>query len=199
MPHARLLRTALKCARRLIAVDGGLSRFHKLRTAPHVVIGDLDSATLKDLNWARTAGTRIQSVPDQNSSDIEKAFAYCRSRQFRSVVLAGVDGDRPDHFLHAVSKALSTPALDITFLFSNAIGLPMRGRVSRKLNLPEGAVVSWLGCPRAEHCSLTGAAWPLTDRTLELGAYQSLSNRVAKPPLKFNQQSGKSLIVIPVL
>ncbi len=198
MPNRRLLRAIARRATELIAIDGGVRHYRSLRLTPHIVIGDLDSVAPQDLTWARRERARVVFMREQASSDIEKALAFCRLRSAKDVVIAGIDGDRPDHFLHAISRSLSFRGLRQSYLFADALGFPLTRRSVRSLLLPEGTVLSWIGMPRANSCTISGVKWPFSRRTLELGAFQSLSNSSVDSTVTFRQQSGKSLIIIPI-
>lgn len=197
MPSAGLLRAILEKTRVLVAVDGGLRHCRKLRVVPNVVIGDLDSASEADLDWARHSGSKVRRMPEQNNSDIEKALEYAQKQRHASIVLTGIDGDRPDHFLHAVSRSLRVRGLKVTYLFAAAVGVPMRGRCTVSLEVGAARDISWFGVPHAAGCSLSGVRWPFSGNRLELGLFQSLSNRTTEPLVCFRQQSGNSLIIVP--
>lgn len=198
LPNRRLLRAIARTATELIAIDGGTRHLKSLRLIPHIVIGDLDSVAPQDLTWARRERARVVFMRKQDSSDIEKALAYCRKHKLNNIAIAGIDGDRPDHFLHAISRAPCVRGLRQTYLFANAIGFPLSGRSRCDLDLPQGTILSWIGIPKSESCTLSGVKWPFSRRTLELGAFQSLSNSSVDSTVVFRQQSGKSLIIIPI-
>ncbi|MBK6766000.1 MAG: thiamine diphosphokinase [bacterium] len=197
-PNKRLLRSIAKRAEQLIAIDGGIRHVRSFGLIPRVVIGDLDSAAPQDLAWARGKRARVVYVREQESADIEKGLRYCARKGLTRIIVAGIEGDRPDHFLNALGAVPRIRGLHASFLFSSSIGLPLSGRRTLHLALPCGTGVSWLGAPRASGCTINGVQWPFTRRVLEFGKFQSLSNRATDAEVVVTQHSGMSLIIIPV-
>jgi len=60
---------------------------------PDFIIGDFDSTKIKrsnrSENWIET--------PDQNKTDLEKAFDWCIKNNLKKIILLGAGGGREDH------------------------------------------------------------------------------------------------------
>lgn len=94
---SRDLRAALARAPVVVAADGGADRALALGVRPAAVIGDMDSisaATLAQL------GTVVHAVPEQESTDFDKALRNIRAP---FVLALGCLGGRVDHELAVLS------------------------------------------------------------------------------------------------
>ncbi len=100
------IKTACKTASRVIAVDGGVKHLRQLNISPNIIVGDLDSATDDDIEWAQNEGAETLRLDGQSESDLAKALDLCAQRGWTKVVVIGVEGGRPDHQV-AVFAALS--------------------------------------------------------------------------------------------
>ncbi|MBK8130112.1 MAG: thiamine diphosphokinase [bacterium] len=197
-PRRVLMDIAVARAARVVALDGGLRHLRALGVAPQVVIGDLDSALPADITWARRRRAHVLLRAEQDSSDMDKALRLCRERGWRNVAIASADGLRADHFLHGLSRAAALRGLRITFLLKQGLAFPLSGRMRLVLPIGAGRTFSWFGLPEAQGASLTGAQWPLRNKSLVLGDLQSLSNRATVDSVTVAQQSGRSVIIIPI-
>lgn len=97
----RDLRAAMARAPLAVAADGGADRALALGVEPAAVIGDLDS--LSAGARARLAG-RVHGVPEQETTDFDKALRHLRAR---FVLALGVLGGRVDHELAVFSTLVA--------------------------------------------------------------------------------------------
>jgi thiamine pyrophosphokinase len=111
-------------ATRVIAVDGGVRHLRLLNIVPDIIVGDFDSATDDDIEWAENEGAEIIRLDGQNESDLTKALKLCAERGWTEVMVNGVEGGRADHQLAVIAAlADADSSLDIrthlnrTFVF----------------------------------------------------------------------------------
>jgi thiamine pyrophosphokinase len=162
---------------RVIAVDGGLAHLRAVGHSPDFVLGDIDSATKEDLEWARAQGAELIHLSEQEDSDLAKAFTFCSERGWRLIDVVGVEGGRSDHQF-AVYAALATAddSLSITLHLDNGVAHRLAKAEStggEATFSPEGEF-SLFALKRAK-ISLTGAEYELEDEWLELDT-RGLSN-----------------------
>lgn len=179
----------------VVALDGGLRAFREWRAAPEHVIGDLDSIRRSDFRWASLHGARVHPMPSQEQSDVEKGFSYCRLKQWKHVVMLGVDGDRLDHVLNSLSAASATKGLSITLITQQTLLFVLQGKTEHRLGVPKQHAISWFGFPEARGCTLEGVKWPLKRKTLRVGGMCSLSNQPVAKTVRASQASGTSLLI----
>lgn len=90
----------LQKAKRIICCDGAIDYIDKISVKPDVIIGDMDSASQKNLEKYKDIIIRNS---DQNTNDLTKAVNYCVSKGYANIVLLGATGYREDHALGNIS------------------------------------------------------------------------------------------------
>lgn len=92
----RLLRTAM----RVVACDSSARTFHRaFHRWPDAVVGDLDSL-------ASRVPCRVIRDADPNSNDLTKAIHFCRAEGWNDLVIVGATGQREDHTIGNIYRAL---------------------------------------------------------------------------------------------
>ncbi|TLN12603.1 thiamine diphosphokinase, partial [bacterium] len=83
-----------------IAADGGLRHLRRLNLAPHLLIGDLDSVTEEDVQWAVAMGAEVRRYPrEKDETDLELALRAAVLGGSREILLAAALGGRLDQTL----------------------------------------------------------------------------------------------------
>jgi thiamine pyrophosphokinase len=77
----------------IICTDGAADKLLGIGKKPDFIIGDFDSTKIKRVN---RSGNWIEK-PDQNKTDLEKAFDWCIKNNFKKIILLGAGGGREDH------------------------------------------------------------------------------------------------------
>jgi thiamine pyrophosphokinase len=194
-PAKKILAKMSARSEHLIAVDGGLKAFRRHQITPDFLIGDMDSVSTEDLAWMRRKKTRILPRRNQNATDLEKALAYCRLRKWKQIAILAINGNRPDHYLNGLDLAFKFRGMSIHYLIDGMLLIPLSGSKSLRFELKESHTVSWMGFPKACGCELLNAKWPIHNRNLLTGGFQSVSNRTIGP-VSVKQASGRSIIMI---
>ena len=105
----------------VIAIDGGLAHLRTVDHSPDLVVGDLDSVSKNDLEWARAAGAEVISMAGQEESDLAKGFEYCSQKGLNLIDVIGIEGGRLAHqFATYAALAEADPFLTITVHLENA-------------------------------------------------------------------------------
>ncbi len=83
-----------------IVADGGLRHLRRLGLKPHLLIGDLDSVTEADVQWASANGAEIRRYPrEKDETDLELALKAAVDTGTRTILLAAALGGRLDQTL----------------------------------------------------------------------------------------------------
>ena len=90
----------LKNATRVVCCDGAAASLLSIGREPDWVVGDLDSLS-EDLK--KRFADKLIHVQEQESNDLTKAFRFCVSRGWDSIVILGATGKREDHTLGNLS------------------------------------------------------------------------------------------------
>ena len=177
----------------IVCADGGANKARRLGIVPDLIIGDLDSvspATRKFFSDVETI--RIKS---QYSTDLEKTLDYLLKHRYRSAIIVGAMGGRPDHSF-ANFSILKKYHKRIRLLFSDAsCDIQI---VDRKIAFESriGSVVSLMPLGRCEGITTTGLEFPLHGESLELGIREGASNKVISSPVKISVKKGSLLLFV---
>jgi len=198
-PSRETLSRALGRASLFVCADGAADNARAMGFEPHVIIGDLDSVTAETLAAsAASARTQIVRDADQESTDTEKAIRHVLDRGgFTEIVLLGAAADRLDHVVGHLSLFLrySSGTVRLVLEDDRVRAWVAGGTVS--IDEPPGTVVSFfaIGSP-AEGVTTQGLRYPLTDRRLEMGVQDSISNVVDRRPASVRIANGRLLVFI---
>ena len=183
----------------VIAADSGLEHALALVSQIDLVVGDLDSATLADLERAAAMGAAIERHPvAKDATDLELAIGAARARGIERVVVIGGYGGRLDHFL-ANALVLTAPAFagmrvearigeaDLTVVHDSAM---LHGHVGELCSLlPVG------GPARAVRTE--GLRFPLVDEDLHTGSTRGVSNEFLAQVARVSLSDGVLLAIVP--
>ena len=90
----------LDSASRVICCDGAARSLVAYGREPDRIVGDLDSLSNE---FKKRFADRIEHVSEQESNDLSKAFRYCESQGYDTIVILGATGKREDHTLGNLS------------------------------------------------------------------------------------------------
>jgi len=139
-------------AARVICCDGAAKDYlRRMKKTPFAIVGDFDS-------WKGPLpkGAEIVRIGEQETNDLAKAVAFCRSRGWRSPIILGATGKREDHALGNIFRALAF-GLEIATDFGRFI--PVEGK--RRLKVQKGAAISVFSTDPEAKVKSKGLEWPL--------------------------------------
>ena len=183
------LAEALALAPRIVAADGGAVAALDAGFVPEAVYGDLDS--LSEGDRARIPPERIHAIPEQMTTDFDKALRHVRA----PIVLAvGFTGARIDHELsvyhglvaRSEARCIVMGATDIVFHVPPEIAL----------DLPGGTRVSLFPMARVTGRS-EGLDWPLGGLEFHPAMRIGTSNRASGGPVRIAPDGPGMLLILP--
>lgn len=183
------LDAALAIAPRLVAVDGGADKAVEAGLMPSAVIGDLDSVSAK--LRARLPEELIHEIPEQDSTDFDKALRYLA---VPLVLAVGCTGARLDHelavfhslVLRAGHKCIVIGERDVVF------HAPPRLR----MDLPASTRVSLF--PMASVSSRSkGLRWPIDGLSFHPAQRIGTSNAATGGLVTIEADAPGLLIILP--
>jgi thiamine pyrophosphokinase len=175
----------------IVCADGGARHAARLGIRPDLILGDLDSAPLRlRRSFPRTV---VLHIPDQESTDLEKAIRFCIEAKCGGVVVAGAVGDRIDH---------STGALGCLKKFGRRLPILLLDRAGRlrllarreTIAVSPGETFSLIPIGRCDGIVLRGAQYPLSGESLEAGVREGISNRATGRTLTIRHRTGTLLL-----
>ena len=186
-----LLHRWAKGADRVIAADAGADLLLDVATVPHLIVGDMDSVSLRSL--ASNAEQLV--VADQGTTDCDKLLARAAQEGHPCVTLIGVEGDLPDHVLATLHSAARSE-LDVRLAYRRGIGWIVKPERPRRIATEPGRRLSLLGIESCDGVHLTGCLWPLQGARLGLRDSTSISNRTEAREVTVTMDKGAALLFI---
>jgi thiamine pyrophosphokinase len=205
-----------------VCADAAGRPYDRLPRLPDLVIGDFDSlhrdpgASIVEAPDAHVPsgddlsvgehpalvdGLPALHVPEQESTDSEKALLWALKNFYAEGVLLGATGARIDHSFFNVSlleRFATRMALCIADEYSVNLRLAPHSYTHWELPTGTGFSVIPLSSP-VQDVSLDGAAYPLHDAPLAPGGPNAVSNRVVDPPLRVRVGGGSLLLSVSLL
>jgi thiamine pyrophosphokinase len=183
------LRTALDLAPRLVAADGGAAAALAAGLIPEAVYGDMDS--LPDTARAVIPPDRIHAIPEQASTDFDKALRHIRAP---FVLAAGFTGDRVDHELSVYHGLVARPGVRCIVLGGHDVILHAPREL--QLDLPAGTRLSLF--PMTEVTGRSeGLDWPIDGLSFHPAGRIGSSNRVTHGPVWLTFDAPGMLLILP--
>ena len=178
-------------------MDGGARHLLQFGVRPHVLMGDFDSISSKDLEYLKKLGTEIIEFPvEKDMTDTELATEYAISKGFKNIIFIGVLGTRVDHSLanilllkRMLDKGVKGHIVDeynIITLIRDEISL----RKQPGYNLSLLPITS-----RVEGVTTKGLYFPLNNATIEMGSTWGVSNRFIDETAEVTIHDGLLLVI----
>jgi thiamine pyrophosphokinase len=158
----------------VICADGGSNHAKRLRLTPDYIIGDLDSAKEKTINFYKDK-SKIIKLKRQNDTDVEKCLKFAIKNKFEEAILLGATGNRLDHTfcnLGIVIKFFKN--IKLKLIAEDSLLIPYTGFTELK-TFP-GETISIYGFDRKTKITSTGLKYPLKNSILPFGEKESTSN-----------------------
>jgi thiamine pyrophosphokinase len=197
--HAPADMGLLDDAELIIAADGGAEWLDAQGVAPHMVVGDLDSADPALVDRLANAGVSIQLHPvGKDASDLELGVEAATKAGADDIVVLGALGGALDHLLANVLLlgSAARAGQSIRLVHGSTSARLLTGPAEAQLTGPAGARVSLLAVgPAAKGVTTRGLRWRLAADRLELGSSRGLANVVDALPAGVSLVTGQLLVI----
>jgi thiamine pyrophosphokinase len=180
----------------LIAVDGGLKHLQKIQKSPHILIGDLDSISERQIHQFEKKRIEIRKFSThKDETDLELALSMLSEFKVSRAVIVGGTGDRLDHSLgniHLLIKFQSSFELTMDDGQQETFLIGQQSFIHGKPN----DIVSLI--PLEE--KVTGVttfhlAYPLKNETLYLESTRGISNVMMGQKAEVQKKKGSLLCI----
>lgn len=179
----------------VIVLDSAIERVIELGIKVDVLLGDFDRNFDAQFYKENHYPIEIVHTPDQNKTDLQKAFDFLIEKGHKAVNVVWATGKRADHTLNNLSTLASyRDALKIVlfddhskvFLLSNSF----------KKWYPKEAIISLIPLGKVEGITTENLFYPLQNESLELGYRTGSSNHVAEDGIvTITHQKGNLLLI----
>lgn len=191
IPSRSLVRQFIRTAHVVICADGGANHARHHRIRPDLILGDLDSITAATRKYFRHIPTLI--IADQETTDLEKALAYCIRERYSHVDILGGTGDRIDHSTGSLG-CFKKFGHRISIRLIDDIGILLRVNKFVSLNLRKGEQISLIPLNRCSGVTTTNLKYPLKGDSLELGVREGTSNEALARNVSIRVTKGTLLL-----
>ncbi len=181
----------------LVAVDGGLQHVMNSGLSPHIIIGDLDSIDLTDLEYFEHNNVDIIKFPiHKDETDLELAVDYVLNLGFDEILILGATGGRIDHFLGNFLFFSNPKFLEVNIKILTKNSEVFYCKSKQMIEGASGDIVSLI--PISEVVSsvnTTGLIYPLEGEDLLRWKSRGISNQMTGQTAKIEFGSGELLCV----
>ncbi|WP_297511530.1 thiamine diphosphokinase [Flavobacterium sp.] len=163
----------------VIVLDSAMERVAELGIKVDVLLGDFDRGFDPLVYTEKQFPLTIVHTPNQDKTDLEKAFDYLIERGHRGVNVVWATGNRMDHTLHNLTiMARYQNDLKVVYLDDHS-KLFLAPKKFEKWYLKD-SILSLIPLGTVTGITTKNLAYPLTDETLTLGYRSGSSNHVAE-------------------
>lgn len=171
----------------VIAADGAANALYDLGVFPDLITGDLDS-----VRPAILENHSFLHLPDQSSTDYQKAMHYLKAHDLLPAIVVGINGGYLDHILNNINIFMETNCL----LYSPPIrGVVVKEKSMVNFLLPAQTKISLIGMPEVV-LSSGGLKWELNQSHLSFPGKNSCFNRTLSPEIILDVHEGAVLVLI---
>nr|WP_314864962.1 thiamine diphosphokinase [uncultured Flavobacterium sp.] len=174
-----LLGQLLEWSPLVVVLDSAMERVMELDIKVDVLLGDFDRNFEPEKYQTEQFPIEIIHTPDQNKTDLEKAFDYLITRNIPAVNVVWATGRRADHTITNITNiSRYRDALKIVILddHSKVFLLPKKFEKWYPANTP----ISLIPIGHVSGIHSSNLFYPLQDDTLTIGYRTGSSNHVAK-------------------
>jgi len=190
-----LLGQLLEWSPLVIVLDAAIERVLELGIKVDVLLGDFDRNFDTQFYKENHYPIEIIHVPDQNKTDLEKAFDYLIQKGHKAANVIWATGRRSDHTLNNFSTLASYRNMLKIVLFddySKVFLLPN----SFKKWYPKNAIISLIPLGKVENIRTKNLFYELQNEDLELGFRTSSSNHVTEDGvITITHEKGNLLLI----
>lgn len=195
-PEGALLQEKARLAHRIVAVDGAADLLMREGIAPHVLIGDFDTASEASIEAMTDKGTQIIRLPvHKNMTDTEAALDYALDAGAQDITILGALGTRADHTLSNIGMMLRAYQRGVACRIIDEFNELEVATGEYTLTGFPGQTVSILPLTGNLIVTASGLEYPLQALALPFGTSRGVSNLMKSTCAHLSISGGIALIV----
>lgn len=179
----------------VVVLDNAMERVSQLNIKVDVLLGDFDGDFNPEIYKEKQFPLEIVHTPNQDKTDLEKAFDYLIEKGHKAVNVVWATGKRIDHTLHNLTICASyQKQLKIVFFddHSKAFLLPKKFEKWYVKN----TILSLIPIGKVSGISTENLFYPLHNEDLTLGFRTGSSNHVSHDGIVSIQHESGNLLLI---
>ncbi len=182
----------------VIAADAGVERALDLGWQIDVAIGDFDSLAPALVDRLDEVAAEVHRHPtDKDATDLELALDHASAHAPARVLVAGIEGGRPDHALANLLLVASErfASLDVELALNRGRAWVVRDELTGAA--PAGRMISLVPVHGPATVSIAGVRWPLDRHVLDPGTTRGISNEIRGGPFRVVVDDGVVICISP--
>ena len=182
----------------VVVLDSAMERVVNLGIKVDVLLGDFDQGF--DANYYKETHYPIEIIhtPDQNKTDLEKAFDYLQARNIPAVNVVWATGKRADHTITNLTNIANyRDKLKIVIIDDHSKVFLMPRKFEKWYT--EKTVISLIPIGKVTGIHSTNLHYPLNDDTLTMGYRTGSSNFVAQDGIVVIEHETGDLLLMECL
>ncbi len=193
--NSELLGQLLEWSPLVVVLDSAMERVMKYDIKVDVLLGDFDADFNPEIYKETQFPLEIVHTPDQNKTDLEKAFEYLIARKIPAVNVIWATGKRADHtFNNLTIIAKYRHKLKIVLLDDHSKIYLLPNKFEKWY--PKKTILSLLPIGEVSGISTHNLFYPLQNENLKLGYRTGSSNHVSEDGLvTIEHQQGNLLLM----
>lgn len=181
----------------IVVLDNAIHRVNQLGIKVDVLLGDFDRLDIEDVK-AQQYPIEIIHTPNQDKTDLEKAFDFLIERGFPAVNVVWATGRRADHSIANITNIVRYKNQIQTVLiddYSVIYPLQTSPQIFEKW-FSKGTNISLIPVAKAEGIKTENLRYSLDNETLTLGYRIGNSNEVAEDGIvRISYESGDLILM----
>ncbi len=183
----------------LIAVDGGLKLFRKQNIKPDILLGDMDSISQEDMNWACQAQIPQKKFScDKDKTDTHLALDMAIENKNNPIYILGGIGCRLDHTLANLYLLVYgyEKGAEVRILHPSHYVTLLTPSCKKIVEKKYGAILSILPVsPILSGLTMAGFRWNLQDKSIAQGMTWTVSNFLEEETGTIFLQDGMAFVI----
>jgi thiamine pyrophosphokinase len=193
--NTELLGQLLEWSPYVIVLDSAIERVIELGIKVDVLLGDFDRDFDAQFYKENHYPIEIVHTPDQNKTDLQKAFDFLIEKGHKAVNVVWATGKRADHTLNNFSTLVSYRNDLKVVLFDDHSKVFLLSNSFKKW-YPKKAIISLIPLGKVEGITTENLFYPLQNENLELGYRTGSSNHVAEDGIvTITHENGNLLLI----
>ena len=181
----------------ILCADGGTRHALALGLTPHLVIGDMDSATSDEIKQLKKVDVPIELFPrDKNEIDLELAIQRALEKHPDTILIVAALGGRLDQTLGNITLLSDAQLADVDIRLDDGLEEVFFCRTRSEVRGRSGDLVSlipWHG--KVEGVQTKNLKWSLHDEILYPEKTRGISNEMTADIASIEIKSGLLLVV----
>ena len=181
----------------ILCADGGTRHALALGLTPHLVIGDMDSATSHEIQQVKKADVPIELFPrDKNETDLELAIQRALEKHPEAILIVAALGGRLDQTLGNITLLSDARLADVDVRLDDGVEEVFFCRTRSEVRGRSGDLVSLIPWrEKVEGVQTKNLKWSLHDEILYPEKTRGISNEMTADVANIEIKSGLLLVV----